>query len=74
MRSSKVRRRGPVKGARARPRSADQSFPCGCPAVVRKHQHGWAIPLPDGTRVCWKHGRRWRLTWTEVRWGEKSNG
>ena len=52
-------------------------LPCGCTAIYRNEKTGTRGPangtmvLEDGSRVCKKHGKRWRLA---VAWQESKDG
>ena len=52
--------KSPKRGKKALP-----PFPCGCNGATGQGKKT-AMLLPDGTRICRDHGKRWRLLWVEV--------
>ncbi len=40
-------------------------FPCGCRAANTNGVYPTML-MKDGTRICGKHGKRYRMAWEEV--------
>lgn len=51
---------------KVRGRKALPELPCGCPSRTGQG-HTDSVLLGDGSRVCKEHGKRWVLSWTEIK-------
>lgn len=53
------------KVSKKRGKKALPPLPCGCDGSTGQGKTS-AMLMPDGTRVCRSHGKRWKLGWEEV--------
>lgn len=57
---SEEKEESPKRGKKALP-----LLPCGCNGSTGQGKMS-AMLLPDETRICREHGKRWKLTWVEL--------